>query len=107
MMPTIPHILSCLDGTAAQAKTFHDTRFDPTRNNPSPIDRPEKRSARVDENGDGAVDKAEFSVMAERMQERKGVSIDVDTAMAEMDTDGDGSLSQEELGTGFRTHFDP
>jgi len=63
---------------------------------------PEKMFSRVDEDGSGSVDKAEFSEMAERLQERTGVSIDVDAAMEEMDTDGDGVLSQEELGTGMK-----
>ena len=55
---------------------------------------------KVDSNGDGAIDKTEFSAFAVEMSEKTGRSVDVDQKMSEIDTDGDGLVSPEELEAG-------
>ena len=55
---------------------------------------------KVDSNGDGAIDKTEFSAFAVEMSEKTGRSVDVDQEMAEIDTDGDGLVNPEELEAG-------
>lgn len=68
----------------------------------SRADRAAELFKRVDQNGDGGVDQAEFSEWAAKMAERDGATaVDATAAMAEMDQDGDGLLSQTELDSGM------
>lgn len=68
----------------------------------SRADRAAELFKRVDQNGDGGVDQAEFSEWAVKMAERDGATaVDATAAMAEMDQDGDGLLSQTELDSGM------
>ncbi|MFA6110804.1 MAG: EF-hand domain-containing protein [Candidatus Latescibacterota bacterium] len=68
----------------------------------SRADRAAELFKRVDQNGDGGVDQAEFSEWAAKMAERDGATaVDATTAMTEMDQDGDGLLSQTELDSGM------
>ena len=53
--------------------------------------------AKIDQNGDGSLDKAEFSAMAEKMSQRTGETVDIDQLFADIDTNSDGVLDQEEL----------
>lgn len=55
---------------------------------------------KIDSNGDGSIDKTEFSSFADEISERTGRSIDVDQKISELDTDGDGLVSQEEFKAG-------
>jgi len=68
----------------------------------SRADRAAELFKRVDQNGDGGVDQAEFSEWAAKMAERDGATaVDATAAMTEMDQDGDGLLSQTELDSGM------
>ena len=51
---------------------------------------------RMDTNGDGSVDKAEFTAFGQQMAERMGGSDRSAQMFAAMDTDGDGLISQAE-----------
>lgn len=57
---------------------------------------PQQMFNRLDKDGSAGVDKDELSAMAEKMAERTGTEIDVDSLMEEFDGDGDGVLSQDE-----------
>ena len=50
-----------------------------------------------DSNGDGALDATEFGAFAEKISEMTGETVDAEELFAEMDTDGDGLVSEEEL----------
>lgn len=51
---------------------------------------------RVDKDGSGGIDKEELGTMAEKIAERTGNEIDVDSLIEEYDGDGDGVLNQDE-----------
>lgn len=57
---------------------------------------PQQMFNRMDKDGSAGVDKAELSAMAEKVAERTGNEIDVDSLMETYDGDGDGVLSQVE-----------
>ncbi len=57
--------------------------------------------AKVDQNGDGSLDKTEFQAMAEKMAERTGESMNVDEMFTQMDANSDGKLDQSELEAGM------
>ncbi len=59
--------------------------------------RQEQMFARVDQNSDGKLDETEMQVMADKMSERTGIDMDFAEIMATFDTDGDGSINQEEF----------
>lgn len=52
---------------------------------------------KVDSSGDGSIDSAEFSTMAQQLSETSETEIDTETAMTSYDSDGDGGLSGDEL----------
>jgi Ca2+-binding EF-hand superfamily protein len=52
---------------------------------------------KVDSNGSGSIDKAEFSDFAKKLAEMSGSSINADQAFSAYDANGDGSLSANEL----------
>jgi len=56
----------------------------------------EDRFARVDQNGDGGVDKTELQTLLDKVSLHSGTSIDAEEALEAFDADGDGVLSQEE-----------
>jgi Ca2+-binding EF-hand superfamily protein len=53
--------------------------------------------SKIDTNGNGSLDKTEFSALAKKMSEMSGNSINVDDAFSTYDANGDGSLSKSEL----------
>ena len=53
--------------------------------------------SKIDSNGNGSLDKTEFSALAKKMSEMSGQSINADNAFSTYDTNGDGSLSKSEL----------
>lgn len=55
--------------------------------------------ARVDQNGDGGVDKSEMQAFADHTAEKTGEEINVEDLIAQFDEDGDGVLSQDEMDT--------
>ena len=57
---------------------------------------PQQMFNRVDKDGSGGIDGSELSAMAEKISERTGSEIDVDSLMEEYDGDGDGVLNQDE-----------
>ena len=57
---------------------------------------PQQMFNRVDKDNSGGFDKNELNVMAEKIAERTGKAIDVDSLMEAYDGDGDGVLSQVE-----------
>ena len=59
--------------------------------------RQEEMFSKIDQNGDGSIDKSEFQVMSEKMSEMSGQSIDFEEVFSEIDTDGNGQLSLEEM----------
>ena len=69
--------------------------------------RREQMFARMDQDGDGSLDKVEFSAMAEKMSQRTGDSINVEDKFPEIDTDSDGKLSQDELAAHAAEHRPP
>ena len=54
---------------------------------------------KIDSNGDGGIDKAEFSDLAKKLSEVTGKSLKADDAFSKYDKNGDGTLSKDELGT--------
>lgn len=57
----------------------------------------EKMFSRIDSDDSGGVDKTEFSDLAKKMSEMSGSSPNVEDVYSKYDTDGDGSLSADEL----------
>ena len=57
---------------------------------------PQQMFNRMDKDGSAGIDKDELNAMAEKVAERTGNEIDVDSVMEEHDGDGDGLLNQEE-----------
>jgi Ca2+-binding EF-hand superfamily protein len=53
--------------------------------------------SKIDSNGDGKIDKAEFSDLAKKMSEMSGSSINADDAFTKYDANKDGTLSKDEL----------
>ncbi len=57
----------------------------------------EKMFSKIDSDGNGGIDKTEFSDLAKKMSEMSGSSINVDDVFSKYDADGDNSLSMDEL----------
>jgi Ca2+-binding EF-hand superfamily protein len=57
----------------------------------------ERMFARADQNGDGAIDKAELQQVADEMSARTGLSINVEESFAAMDASGDGLIDSAEF----------
>ena len=57
----------------------------------------EKMFSKIDSDGNGGIDKAEFSDLAKKMSEMSGSSQSVEDIFSTYDTDGDDSLSMDEL----------
>lgn len=57
---------------------------------------PQQMFNRMDKDGSAGIDKDELSAMAEKVAERTGNEIDVDSLMEKYDGDGDGVLSEDE-----------
>ena len=57
----------------------------------------EKMFSKIDSDGSGGIDKTEFSDIAKKMSEHTENSISADTVYSTYDTNGDGSLSKDEL----------
>jgi len=55
--------------------------------------------SKTDGNGDGAIDKAEFSEFALKLSEKTGKSLDMENIFSTYDADGDGALSKGEIGS--------
>jgi len=55
---------------------------------------------KVDSNGDGSLDKNEIVTMTEKISEMTGQSVDANEMLSNLDSDGDGLLSQEEFKAG-------
>ena len=70
---------------------------------PAPAPAPEKQHdpaklfAKLDTNGDGSIDKTEFTAAAEKREEKKDKDIDIDKQFSKTDTNGDGLISKEEF----------
>lgn len=57
----------------------------------------ERMFVRADQNGDGAIDKAELQQLADDMSKRTGMSIDLEASFASMDANGDGQIDATEF----------
>ncbi len=57
----------------------------------------EKMFSKIDSDGNGGIDKTEFSDLAKKMSEMSGSSQSVEDIFSTYDTDGDDSLSMDEL----------
>ena len=55
---------------------------------------------KADTNGDGFLDSTELSTVAGKISEMTGETTDADQMMADLDSDGDGKLSEEEFEAG-------
>ena len=64
------------------------------------LQRQEQMFSRVDQNGDAQLDESELQVMADKMSERTGMSMDAGQIMSKLDTDGDNMISEEEFAAG-------
>jgi Ca2+-binding EF-hand superfamily protein len=68
----------------------------------------ERMFAKVDTDGSASVDKAEMQTMLDRIGERTGQSLgNADELLTEMDSNGDGGLSSDELDAGMRSLLPP
>jgi Ca2+-binding EF-hand superfamily protein len=56
----------------------------------------EEMFSKMDANGDGSVDKAEFTSFAKQLSSKVGGAKDPEDIFAEIDTDGDGSITKAE-----------
>jgi Ca2+-binding EF-hand superfamily protein len=56
----------------------------------------EEMLSKMDANGDGSVDKAEFTSFAKQLSSKVGGAKDPEEIFAEIDTDGDGSITKAE-----------
>ena len=63
---------------------------------------------KADANGDGGIDKTELGDAISRVKERSGATadVDVDALLTELDSSGDGSISQAELSENDRALFE-
>jgi Ca2+-binding EF-hand superfamily protein len=59
--------------------------------------KPEEMFAKMDANGDGSVDKAEMQSFSEEIANQDGDTIDITKMFADIDTDSDGKISQDEF----------
>lgn len=68
-----------------------------------------KMFAKVDTDGSGGVDPAELQTMLSEVSQKTGMSLSGDTAQtfSKMDSNGDGSLSSDELGQGMQALMQP
>lgn len=57
----------------------------------------ENMFAKVDQNGDGSINKDEMQLMADRMSQRTGMTRDVETDFATADLNGDGKIDKSEF----------
>lgn len=57
---------------------------------------PQQMFNRMDKDGSSSIDRDELSAMAEKMAEKTGTEIDVDSLMEAYDGDGDGVLNEAE-----------
>lgn len=57
----------------------------------------EKMFSKIDSDGSGGIDKAEFSDLAKKMSEMSGSSPNVDDVYSKYDANGDSSLSMDEM----------
>jgi Ca2+-binding EF-hand superfamily protein len=64
---------------------------------------PQQIFNRVDKDGNGGLDESELGAMADKIAERTGKEIDVDSLMEEYDGDGDGVLNQDETQTAMES----
>lgn len=58
---------------------------------------PEKLFTKLDTNGDGSIDKTEFTTAAQKREEKKDKDIDIDKQFAKTDTNSDGLISKDEF----------
>ncbi len=68
---------------------------------------PDDLFAQLDGNSDSGIDKSEFSTFSEKLSEDTGNTINVDDVFSTYDTDGDGSLSTEELKSFMKDNAPP
>jgi len=59
----------------------------------------DKMFLRMDANGDGVIDKAEFTAAKEKREEKTGKEIDSEKQFAKFDTNSDGHISKSEYDT--------
>lgn len=59
--------------------------------------KPEEIFAKIDSNGDGSIDKTELQSFSEQISNRDGDTIEISKMFANIDTDSDGLISQEEF----------
>ena len=57
----------------------------------------EKMFSKIDSDGSGGIDKTEFSDLAKKMSEMRGSSPNVEDVFSKYDTNGDSSLSIDEM----------
>jgi Ca2+-binding EF-hand superfamily protein len=70
--------------------------------------RQEEMFAKMDSNGDGNIDKAEFAAFAPPQGDKSGgPKPSVDDMFAKMDSDGDGSITKAEMETFHKSHPRP
>lgn len=60
--------------------------------------------SKIDSNSDGGIDKSEFSTFAEKISERTGNSIEVESVFSKYDVDGTGVLSKGEIDAFMEDH---
>jgi len=58
---------------------------------------PAEMFKKLDGNGDGGLDKTEFSAIAQKLSQDTGATIEFEDAIAEYDANGDGQLGEDEM----------
>ncbi|HPG39458.1 MAG TPA: EF-hand domain-containing protein [bacterium] len=58
---------------------------------------PAEMFKKLDSNGDGGLDKTEFSAIAQKLSQDTGATIEFEDAIAEYDANGDGQLGEDEM----------
>lgn len=68
---------------------------------------PAEKFKQLDVDSSGALDKTELSTLAKELSKMMGKTLNVDSSITTYDADGDGSLSQEEMGTMMKDTLGP